>query len=55
VSDTALADIAEACGEKWQNFIANREGRMQTILDETGFRERLVSIGAWGGKDPKKK
>jgi len=27
---------------------------MQTIMDETGFRERLVSIGAWDGKDPKK-
>jgi len=27
---------------------------MQTIMDKTGFRERLVSIGAWGGKDPKK-
>jgi hypothetical protein len=26
---------------------------MQTIMDETGFRETLVSIGAWGGKDPK--
>jgi hypothetical protein len=25
------------------------------IMDETGFRDRLVSIGAWGGKDPKKK
>ena len=68
-----FADIAEACGEKWQNFIENREEireelglgdmypssvpppKMQTIMDETGFRERLVSIGAWGGKDPKAK
>jgi len=66
-----FADIAEACGEKWSNFIEHREEireelglgdmypskkaaeEMQTIMDETGFRERLVSIGAWGGKDPK--
>lgn len=68
-----FADIAEAFGEKWKDFIEQREeiraelglgdmypskraaAEMQTIMDETGFRERLVSIGAWGGKDPKKK
>jgi len=68
-----FADIAEAFGPKWAEFIANRAeirdelglgGRypseqavseMQMIMDETGFRDRLVSIGAWGGKDPKKK
>ncbi len=68
-----FADIAEAFGEKWKDFIEHREeiraelglgdmypskqaaAEMQTIMDETGFRERLVSIGAWGGKDPKKK
>ena len=26
---------------------------VQTIMDTTGFRKRLVQIGAWGGKDPK--
>ena len=64
-------DIADMCGDKWKNFVANREEireelglggmypskeaaeEMQTIMDETGFRERLVSIGAWGGVDPK--
>ena len=68
-----FADIAEAFGHKWAEFIANRDemrdemglggmypsteavSEMQMIMDETGFRDRLVSIGAWGGKDPKKK
>ena len=68
-----FADISDAFGPKWKEFIANRDeireelglggmypseeavSEMQTIMDETGFRERLVSIGAWGGKDPKKK
>jgi heterodisulfide reductase subunit C len=68
-----FADIAEAFGPKWAEFIANRDeirdelglggmypseqavSEMQMIMDETGFRDRLVSIGAWGGKDPKKK
>jgi heterodisulfide reductase subunit C len=26
---------------------------LATIMDATGFRKRLVQIGAWGGKDPK--
>jgi heterodisulfide reductase subunit C1 len=26
---------------------------VRTIMDVTGFRERLVHIGAWGGVDPK--
>ncbi|MGD0167686.1 MAG: 4Fe-4S dicluster domain-containing protein [Gaiellaceae bacterium] len=68
-----FADMSEAFGSKWKEFIANRDdireelglgdmypsdqavSEMQTIMDETGFRERLVSIGAWGGKDPKAK
>jgi len=60
--------IAEACGYKWKYVTRHREelelgdmypskqaaAEMQTIMDETGFRERLVSIGAWGGVvDPK--
>jgi heterodisulfide reductase subunit C len=66
-----FADIAEACGPKWKDFMAHRDeirdllglGTMyptekaaaetQTIMDVTGFRKRLVQIGAWGGDDPK--
>ena len=68
-----FADISEAFGAKWKEFVENRDeireelglggmypsdqavDEMQTIMDETGFRETLVSIGAWGGKDPKAK
>jgi len=66
-----FADISEACGAKWRDFVEHRDeirdelglGTMypsekaaaetQTIMDVTGFRERLVHIGAWGGVDPK--
>jgi heterodisulfide reductase subunit C len=66
-----FADISEACGSKWRDFVEHRDevreelglGSMypseqaaaetQTIMDVTGFRERLVHIGAWGGVDPK--
>ena len=27
---------------------------LQDIMDETGFRERLVHIGAWGGKSTRR-
>jgi heterodisulfide reductase subunit C len=31
----------------------NARDELQGIMDATGFRKRLVQIGAWGGADPK--
>jgi hypothetical protein len=31
----------------------NAAQELAKIMDVTGFRELLVKIGAWGGKDPK--
>ena len=65
-----FADIAEAWGPKWKDFIAHRDemremiglgsmypsesatGEMRVIMEETGFKDRLESLGAWGGKRP---
>jgi len=67
-----FADIAEAWGQKWKDFIADRDkirdllglGRMypadkavaevRVIMEETGFKDRLLSLGAWGGQDNRK-
>jgi heterodisulfide reductase subunit C len=63
-----FADIAEACGPKWRDFIEHRDelremlglgtmypsesatSEMRVIMEETGFKQRLESLGAWGGK-----
>jgi heterodisulfide reductase subunit C len=63
-----FADIADAWGQKWKDFIANRDriredlglGRMvpseraiaevRAIMETTGFKDRLLSLGAWSEK-----
>ena len=65
-----FADIADAWGPKWKDFIANRDrlreemglGTMypsadavrevRAIMESTGFKDRLESLGAWGGHRP---
>jgi heterodisulfide reductase subunit C len=68
-----FSDIAEAWGEKWKAFIADRDRmreemglggmlpdektvkEVQTIMEETGFFDRLKSLGAWKDTDPAKR
>ena len=63
-----FADIAEAWGQKWKDFIANRDqirerlglgsmypsdkavAEVRAIMEATGFKDRLLSLGAWREK-----
>jgi heterodisulfide reductase subunit C len=65
-----FADIAEAWGPKWKEYIANRDeirnqlglgplypdekavGEVRLIMEETGFKARLLSLGAWKDRKP---